>query len=657
MILDRISQDMAGFRQKVILGLFIFLIVIPSFFGGEWSKWLQAAILVSTSLVAFYLIVLIGQQTSQSAGSRSEIFKSPVLYLVIFLLAVAVSVFFSVNHYDSASLIFLLACYVVVFFGAMFFFREWRWINAISHIIFFVGAIAALISLMMFAIQSDNRGSGFLFNANALGSYLLFSLPLGVMISIRYSQQKIRCLYYICTLIIIAAYILTYSYTSWASFILPAIIMLFFFWKSLFTKRVVLVGAALVLVLAGSATLFRYSQSHNWSDAVKIYSTISEQHLASSFNQRLNFNYSAIRMFLDKPLVGFGYNSFQGVYARYALSVLEQPRYAHNYYLQTAAETGVIGGIAFLAFVILLILKTYKKISSEADRGRKYIYFGLWLGICGSAVHAVFDFGWQFPAVFILFWMSGGILLAVKPSSNPGDPSQPVPSTRTALFMPGIKIFLSLLAAVLLLRGVTLFLGVNNFQNGERAAVDGEFEASHRYYMQGWRFDPDPASLVNEVSALGVGYRVLSADQQQELKQKLQVTLWQNPAYYTGYFYLGQMYYADKNEPAALQEYEKAILYNPTFRPDYYYSAALVYFGTKNYEKSKETILNILHTYGKIESSSNPNLSTQLAFLHLLLGQNYQVTGIIEKARAEYQHALRLKSNFSLAEQKLKELP
>ncbi len=655
MMLDAISRDINSFRQKIVFGLFVFLIVVPSFFGGEWSKWLQAAILVSTSLLAFYLIILIGQRTIVSPVSLRSVISSPISYLVVFLLAVAVSVFFSSNHYDSISLLFLLAGYVIIFFGAILFFREWRWVRLIINVVFFVGAIAALISLVMFAFQAENRGSGFLFNANALGSYLLFSLPIGIMLTAQKAGKKIRFFFYACLGIIIAAFALTYSYTSWVSFIIPGMMLVIFFRKTLFTRKKIFIGALLIFVMLAVVVVFRYSQSQNWSEAVKIHSTINKQHLITSFNQRLNFDRAAIRMVQESPLIGFGYNTFQLVYARYATSLLEQPRYTHNYYLQTAAETGIIGGLAFMAFVVLLVARTYKKSMTQVDPEKKIIFFGVWISVVGSAIHSLFDFGWQFPAVFILFWMCIGAMSA-KNSEQPEPAVGGITKVNRGLIITA-QVMLALVAIAFLVRGCTLFLGVNNFQKGEQAAITGDFEISYNYYDQGGRFDPDPSYLINEVSALGIGYQVLSKDQQSKLKENLKTALKRNPEYYSGHFYLGQLHYADREESEALQEYEQAIYYNPVFRPDFYYSAALVYFNRKDYDNSQKTIITILDKYGSLEQTSNPNLPTQLAFLHLLLGQNFEAVGDNNNARSHFQEAVRLRPGFSLAEQKLKELP
>jgi O-antigen ligase len=69
-----------------------------------------------------------------------------------------------------------------------------------------------------------------------------------------------------------------------------------------------------------------------------------------SINQRLAQWAAGIRMFLAHPVLGVGAGNYDAAYTRYATSCWPDGLgHAHDYYINTAAETGILGFVAFLA--------------------------------------------------------------------------------------------------------------------------------------------------------------------------------------------------------------------------------------------------------------------------------------------------------------------
>ncbi len=55
-------------------------------------------------------------------------------------------------------------------------------------------------------------------------------------------------------------------------------------------------------------------------------------------------------MFGDRPWLGVGFGNYEAVYPAYAIGIWRDPLgHAHNYYLNVAAEAGLIGLAAYLA--------------------------------------------------------------------------------------------------------------------------------------------------------------------------------------------------------------------------------------------------------------------------------------------------------------------
>jgi O-antigen ligase len=100
---------------------------------------------------------------------------------------------------------------------------------------------------------------------------------------------------------------------------------------------------------------------------------------------------SALNMWTDRPWLGVGIGNYEPVYARYALPLWPLPLgHAHNYYLNVAAEAGVIGLVAYLFLWGAALVGTW-----QATRRASGWYWGLALGVLGMlahlCVHSFFD--------------------------------------------------------------------------------------------------------------------------------------------------------------------------------------------------------------------------------------------------------------------------
>jgi O-antigen ligase len=62
-------------------------------------------------------------------------------------------------------------------------------------------------------------------------------------------------------------------------------------------------------------------------------------------------------MFLDHPFTGVGIGNYPDAYPQYYITIFTNSLgHAHNYYINIAAETGFLGLIAFLLFVLALFV-------------------------------------------------------------------------------------------------------------------------------------------------------------------------------------------------------------------------------------------------------------------------------------------------------------
>jgi O-antigen ligase len=107
---------------------------------------------------------------------------------------------------------------------------------------------------------------------------------------------------------------------------------------------------------------------------------------------RLHFWPIALRIFVDHPIIGSGFESFGAAFTRYdTWSGQFRVEQAHNDYLQTLADSGVIGFLLLAAFIFLLF-RGGMKIVAKASGLRREIAIGALAGCVGVMVHSFFDF-------------------------------------------------------------------------------------------------------------------------------------------------------------------------------------------------------------------------------------------------------------------------
>jgi len=110
----------------------------------------------------------------------------------------------------------------------------------------------------------------------------------------------------------------------------------------------------------------------------------------------------AIKGFLDKPVFGYGLGTFGLVSQKFQNQPPQYSLYAHNFYLQWIAETGLLG-----ALVLIIISWQIIKNLNLKTRANQTVF----LILLASTTESAFDYGWQFPSILLLIAFFSGIIL------------------------------------------------------------------------------------------------------------------------------------------------------------------------------------------------------------------------------------------------------
>lgn len=134
-----------------------------------------------------------------------------------------------------------------------------------------------------------------------------------------------------------------------------------------------------------------------------------------SFGDRLNILGTSWQIFAKHPIIGNGINTFFVNYKKYRNDEWKDKRgsYAHNCYLQMAADTGIVGLAGFLFLLFSYFREVIKALMVIKDEFFRTALWGISIGIFAFLVHSFFDTNLYSLNLATLFWFAIGTSLAI----------------------------------------------------------------------------------------------------------------------------------------------------------------------------------------------------------------------------------------------------
>ncbi len=160
--------------------------------------------------------------------------------------------------------------------------------------------------------------------------------------------------------------------------------------------RMQLIAASILLIFLAAGAMFLTSSD----ELLQRFSTTAKQEtkeneLADTKFSRRDLWETTGRIIKDHPILGTGLGAYQFVYTHYDRSSgILRAEQSHNDYLQIVVDTGIIGGLAALAFIVLLFGKGFSGLQTT-NLARRAVTAGALAGCFGIAVHSFVDFNLQ----------------------------------------------------------------------------------------------------------------------------------------------------------------------------------------------------------------------------------------------------------------------
>jgi O-antigen ligase len=167
-----------------------------------------------------------------------------------------------------------------------------------------------------------------------------------------------------------------------------------------------------------------------------------EQHIESMYNistdasntERINRWHSALRMFYERPVLGWGPGTYMFQYAPFQLSTERTVistnfgtlGNAHSEYVGPLAESGVLGILSIISILIVSLYKSMQLIYYGKNRLVRALATAMILGLITYFVHGFLNDYLDTDKASIPFWAFMAILTALdlyynKPENTPDE--------------------------------------------------------------------------------------------------------------------------------------------------------------------------------------------------------------------------------------------
>jgi len=234
-------------------------------------------------------------------------------------------------------------------------------------------------------------------NRNHFAGLVELIIPLGLSLLLLRAEERDRLpLLGVLTLMPIGALFLSASRGGIAAFFLELGLLFILAVLRGHAGKQLVAGAVLLLVAGGFVA---------WLGAGRALDRFeSYRQLEVTEARRAEMLRDSWRIFLDHPVMGTGLGTLKEVFPRYeTLYDGAIVSHTHNDYVEGLAETGIVGGMIGLSFLVLLLLGAWRRIALADNRLDMALHLGAVAACFALLAHSLVDFNLHIPANALIF--------------------------------------------------------------------------------------------------------------------------------------------------------------------------------------------------------------------------------------------------------------
>jgi O-antigen ligase len=259
----------------------------------------------------------------------------------------------------------------------------------------------------------------------SFGAAIAFIIPVVIYIIVSEHRLYRRLFWVIIVAILFTGLLFSYSRAAWLSLavasILAVVLLLRVPWKIIASGVITII--TVVIISWGSIINFlesiRQDSSADISDHIKSAANITTD---ASNMERINRWKAAYRMVREKPLLGWGPNTYQFNYAPYQMQAertiistnFGDRGNAHSEYFGSAVDSGIPGALLYLSLVIYALFTGIRYTFIQDNRMLRLFMIAVVTGLATYAIHGMLNNFLDTDKLSAPFWISIAVIASMN---------------------------------------------------------------------------------------------------------------------------------------------------------------------------------------------------------------------------------------------------